>query len=199
MRKLALFDFDGTLTKKDTFLEFIKFYRGAHSFYLGFLVLSPLLVLYKLKVIPNWKAKEYVLRWFFEGESLEFFNKQGSAFAIDRIPGMLRSEAYQKFLWHKKNDHKVVVVTASAVNWVKPWAEREGAGVAGTELEVKNGKLTGRISGRNCYGSEKVNRVCQILAFEDYDEVYVYGDSRGDRELLQKATHPFYRRFDSPS
>lgn len=195
MKKLALFDFDGTLTTRDTLLEFIKFYKGTFNFYLGFLLLSPLLVLYKLKIIPNWRAKEYTLRYFFKGEPAEIFNEKACAFALHSVPALLRKEAVEKLWWHKKNGHEVMVVSASAVNWIKPWTDKLEVGLIATELQVRNGLLTGRISGKNCYGMEKVARVCAKLVIEDFVEVYAYGDSSGDKELLGLATHPFYRSF----
>lgn len=195
MKKLALFDFDGTLTINDTLLEFIKFYKGSLSFYFGFLLASPVLVLYKLKIIPNWKAKEIILRYFFKDERKDLFDQKGRLFARDCIPQMLRQEAYKKLQWHQENEHEVVVVTASAVSWIKPWTDKIGVDLVATELEVKENRLTGKIAGNNCYGSEKVSRICQFLNVKDYSEVYVYGDSPGDKELLALATHPFYRSF----
>ena len=59
MKKIiAFFDFDGTITTKDSLLEFIRFYHGDIKTILGILILSPILVLYKMKIIPNYKAKE---------------------------------------------------------------------------------------------------------------------------------------------
>lgn len=195
MKKLALFDFDGTLTINDSLLEFIKFYKGSLSFYLGFFLASPVLVLYKLKIIPNWKAKEFVLRYFFKGERKDLFDQKARLFAMDHIPQMLRQEAFKKLQWHQKNGHEVVVVTASAVSWIKPWTDKVGVDLVATELEVKENELTGKIAGKNCYGGEKVSRICSTLNIKDYSEVYVYGDSPGDKELLALATHPFYRTF----
>ena len=60
MSKLALFDFDGTITTKDSFVEFIKFKHGFLGFAVGFLLMSPVILLYKTKLIPNWKAKQWV-------------------------------------------------------------------------------------------------------------------------------------------
>ncbi|UII30971.1 HAD-IB family hydrolase [Fulvivirga ulvae] len=195
MRKLALFDFDGTLTTKDTFIEFIKFYRGAFKFYLGFMLLAPILILYKLKVIPNWRAKEYVITYFFKGESIAHFNEKGRAFAEEFIPGMVRKKALDKFNQHIAQGDLVMIVSASAVNWVKPWADKNGVELIATNLETKNNRLTGRILGRNCYGSEKVSRIGSQIDIRDYSDIHVYGDSRGDKEMLELATHPFYRKF----
>ena len=65
--RLALFDFDGTLTRRDTFLEFIRFCFGSGRLYAGLLLFSPLLILMKLHLYPNGKAKQQVFSHFFQG------------------------------------------------------------------------------------------------------------------------------------
>ena len=195
MKQLALFDFDGTLTVKDTLLAFIRFYKGNFRFYVGMIVLAPMLVLYKLKIIPNWKAKEYVLAFFFKGEDVVLFNRKAKEFSLREIPRLLNDIALKKLHWHKSQGDRVAVVTASAVNWVKPWSDEAGVGLVATKLEEKHGRLTGKISGKNCYGPEKVKRLCENINTGEFTSIYAYGDSRGDKELLEMATHPFFRRF----
>lgn len=195
MKNLALFDFDGTLTTKDTFIAFIKFYCGTGRFLLGFLLLSPILVLFKLKIIPNWKAKEYVLTYFFKGEHIDTFNSMGKQFVEKGLPKMMRKEAELKFKKHIDAGDMVVVVSASAVNWVKPWTDKMGVDIIATNLQTENNLLTGKIIGRNCYGPEKVARIGKHLNVDDYTDIHVYGDSRGDREMLDLATYAFFRKF----
>ena len=67
--RIYAFDFDGTLTTKDTLIEFIRFSKGIVRLFLGFLLFSPLLILMKLHLYPNWKAKQRVFSWFFKGMS----------------------------------------------------------------------------------------------------------------------------------
>ena len=83
---LALFDLDGTITTKDTFLEFIKYYHGSAKFYLGFLLTSPWLFFFKAGIIPNWRAKEKVLEYFFKGESTHDFQQRGKKFSTEVLP-----------------------------------------------------------------------------------------------------------------
>ena len=72
---IAFFDFDGTITKKDTLLEVIKFQKGTLAFYTGFFLLSPYLVAMKMKILSNQMVKEKVLKYFFGGcELFIFFN-----------------------------------------------------------------------------------------------------------------------------
>ena len=63
--RIAVFDFDGTVTTKDTLLEFIKFVRGPVSFYAGFLRYAPQLLAYKSGIYPNWKVKQQIFSHFF--------------------------------------------------------------------------------------------------------------------------------------
>jgi phosphoserine phosphatase len=62
-------------------------------------------------------------------------------------------------------------------------------------MEIEDGRITGRLSGRNCYGPEKVERLEEVLGKLDNYLVYAYGDSKGDRELLAVADHGFFRHF----
>jgi hypothetical protein len=57
MKKIYAFDFDGTLTTRDTLLEFIRFVFGIRRMLFGFLIYSPLLILMKLRLYSNYKAK----------------------------------------------------------------------------------------------------------------------------------------------
>ena len=194
-KKIAFFDVDGTITRQDSFLDFIQYYKGKKKFYIGWLLLSPWLVLYKLKLISNWKAKERVLTYFFKGESLEVFQQKGDTYALQRFPQIIRSTALRAMQQHLQDQTEVYCVSASAENWLQAWCHKNGMGLIGTRLEVLDGRLTGKIAGLNCYGPEKVVRIREELSVEEYDEVYVYGDSPGDREMLALAHHPHYRFF----
>ena len=55
---IAAFDFDGTITTKDTLFDFVKFHVGSKNFYKGLIFLSPILILYKLGFIRNDIAKQ---------------------------------------------------------------------------------------------------------------------------------------------
>ena len=73
--KVYAFDFDGTLTKKDTFIEFIEYSKGYGKTFFGLLLFSPILILMKLHLYPNWKAKQRIFSWFFKGMNIDEFNK----------------------------------------------------------------------------------------------------------------------------
>ena len=117
-QKVYLFDFDGTITTKDTFVALILYAVGTWKCLVGFALYSPLLLLMKLHLYPNWKAKQRVFSHFFKGKSLEDFNKLCRNFAADNR-SLLRSEA-MKAIDEARNQGEVYVVSASVDNWVQP-------------------------------------------------------------------------------
>lgn len=194
-KNLVLFDFDGTITTRDTLLEFIRFYHGTLKFLWGFFINSPPIILSKVKLIPNWKAKEIVLTWFFKNEPLEQFNSTCGVFASRCTPLLIRPKAMSEINKYLKEGWRVVVVSASAENWVKPWCDAVGVECIATRLELNANKLTGKIEGKNCYGPQKVVRILEKLDIKDYQKVIVYGDSSGDREMLELGNEKFYKPF----
>ena len=194
-RNIALFDFDGTITTDDSLLKFIRFVVGDRNFLLGLVVLSPMLVLYKLKLIPNYKAKQYMLSWFFKGISKDTFLKVANEYSLVHIDKIVRPKAIEKINWHKNQGHKVVVVSASIEFWLRPWCEKNGLELIATKLEIKDDIVTGKLLTKNCYGIEKVNRIKELYNLEKYDYIYAYGDSSGDKQMLELAHEKFYKPF----
>ncbi len=193
--KLALFDFDGTITKDDSLLKFIRFVVRDVRFVFGLVVLSPILVAYKLKLIPNYKAKQYMLSWFFKGMSKDAFFKVANEYSLVHIDKILRPKAIEKINWHKEQGHKVVVVSASIECWLRPWCKKNDLELIATQLEIKDGIVTGKLLSKNCYGVEKVNRIKEIYNLKDFEYIYSYGDSIGDKEMLSIANESFYKPF----
>ena len=195
MKKLALFDFDGTITTDDSLIKFIRFVIGDIKFVAGMAVMSPMLTAYKLKLIPNYKAKQYMLSYFFKGMSEEKFVKVANEYSLKHIDTILRPKAMKKITWHKEQRHKVIIVSASIECWLKPWCDKNNLDLIATKIEVKDNIITGKFSTKNCYGIEKANRVQEQYNLNDYDHIYAYGDSRGDKELLELADESFYKPF----
>jgi len=193
---IAVFDFDGTLTYRDTLFPFICMAVGFPRFLWGLVLLSPVLFGYAARFVKNSDAKQAVLRHFFAGIDLEAFQALGNTFALERLPGMLRPEAVGRLRWHQQRGHQVIVVSASIEAYLRPWARTiQCDQVIGTRMEVEDGQITGRLSGKNCFGREKVERLEGLLGKLDTYFVYAYGDSRGDRELLAAADRCFFRCF----
>lgn len=195
--QVAAFDFDGTITRKDTLIEFLRFTHG-WRFYAGFALLMPVLVLYRLGVVRNDAAKRIVFSWFYKGWPVDRFNAACAAFATTI---RVRPAALAAIREHLSAGDTVVIVSASIENWVKPWAEANGVGIVlGTRVEVDGqGRITGRFLTPNCYGTEKVGRLerqfPELVLERSSVFVTAYGDSKGDRELLAFADRGYYKTF----
>ena len=194
---VAAFDFDGTLTRRETLLPFLLHMLGTARVARDALILSPTLVSYALKLIPNDIAKQRVFVRCLGGMRMDNLQRQGEVFAADKLPELMRPKAMQRLEWHKQQGHRCVVISASMELYVLPWATAAGFDdVLATHLEVlADGTTSGRISGENCFGPEKVKRLENLLGPRDGYTLYAYGDSRGDRELLTMADFGYYRQM----
>jgi len=189
--KLALFDFDGTLTTKDSLGEFIKFAVGTKIYYFKLLFFTPIFILYKIKLMDNSYAKELLFRLFFYGYNEEKFKKIAKEFSLTKLDAIRREDIYAKFLQHIDNNDRVVIVSASMRCWLEPWAQKHKVELLSTELQFSDAHFSGSFQTKNCHGKEKLKRVQQLLDLDNYDEIYVYGDSSGDDAILEIATQPF--------
>ena len=192
MKKIYAFDFDGTLTTKDTLLEFIRFAKGTLAFGLGFLRYTHLLVLMKLGVYPNWKAKQKVFAHFFKGMSIDDFDALCQEFAASS-KHLLRPKGIEAINKAQSEGSEVLIVSASIDNWVQPFFAN--VKVLGTQIEVVDGKLTGRFLTKNCYGQEKVNRILTLHPNRQDYHLTAFGDSKGDKELLAWADESYFKPF----
>ena len=198
-KKIYCFDFDGTLTTSDTLLEFIKYAKGRGRFLMVFLMYSPLLVLMKLHLYPNWKAKQRIFAHLFAGMRIEKFDALCRGFA-EESQHLLRPKGITLMHEALVAGAQVFIVSASIDNWVRPFFEirnLKGVQVLGTQIEVEDGKLTGRFKSNNCYGKEKVHRIAEVLkSFERSEyEIEAFGDSRGDKEMLAFADKGHFKPF----
>lgn len=198
-KKLYCFDFDGTLTTSDTLLEFIKYAKGRGRFLMVFLMYSPLLILMKLHLYPNWKAKQQIFAHLFAGMRIEKFDALCRGFAEEN-QHLLRPKGITLMHEALVAGAQVFIVSASIDNWVRPFFDirnLKGVQVLGTQIEVEDGKLTGRFKSNNCYGKEKVHRIAEVLkSFERSEyEIEAFGDSRGDKEMLAFADKGHFKPF----
>lgn len=195
LKKIAFFDFDGTITTKDTLLEFIRFCKGSTRLYWGFLLNSPLLVAYKAGIISNQKAKERILTHFFGKMPVTEFNKLGDDFAAGPLETFLRPKAILEINKLKETGFEVVIVSASAENWLRHWSDQNGLTLIASKMEARKECITGKLAGKNCHGEEKVRRIQSLFNLGEYRDIYCYGDTSGDKPMLSLGTISFYQPF----
>ena len=197
---VAIFDFDGTLTRRDTLLPFLRYLLGTPAFLVRLLAALPVLAAMALHLVGRDRAKEKVLRLFLRGLPAEELARRGAEFARVMLPRLIRPAALEQLAWHREHGHRCALASASLDVYVDPWARAAGFDdVACTALEHDGaGRATGRLAGANCRAGEKLRRLEAL--YGDLRELiaYGYGDTRDDRPFLERCTHPKYRPFRVP-
>lgn len=195
-KTLALFDFDGTISRKDSFIAFMKFTHGRPVFMIrmamGFLTFAG----WKMGLVKSHYTKVKALRGFYRGWTEANMMDARNRFTKEIIPTILFPKALERIDWHKTQGHRIIVVTASCDAWLGDWARDMELELLCTEMELKDGVYTGELSNPNCRGKEKVNRIKKHLNLEDYTEIYAYGNDHGDNQMLSIATHPNFRALE---
>lgn len=184
---LALFDFDGTLTTKDSLDEFLKESVGKKKYMLNMFKFIPYFILWQLRLMNNGVAKEHLFRIFFKGMDEEFFKSRAKEFSLTKLDSIINEERIKILREHQENGDRVVIVSASMKCWLQPWCDKEGIELLSTQLEFKEGLFNGRFLTLNCHGKEKERRIKEHLNVSDYETIYAYGDSSGDKEMLLLA------------
>lgn len=194
---VAAFDFDGTMTRGDTLFPFLLFAAGPARFFRLFFLLLPTLLGYKLGIIKNNVAKEIVFTRFFAGTSIDSIQKIAYQFSTQKLPELIKPDAMSRFKWHKQQGHRCVLISASLDIYLQAWASSIGFDdVISSSLETtKDGCVTGKLAGANCFGAEKARRLYALMGDRSGYELYAYGDSTGDKELLSMADYAYYREM----
>lgn len=192
-KTVAIFDFDGTITKGDTFIPFLYHCFKGWKFFVGLIYTAPFVIAYFFKLISNEYAKKKMILFFLKGEDISKISLQSEIFIEELCNKHYRDNIIERLLWHQKNNHTTILISASLDIYIKPWAKKFNFTFAeATELEKINGKYSGNIIGKNCYGLEKVNRMKKILGddIKSYN-IYGYGDSKGDDFFLDLCDHKY--------
>lgn len=193
----VFFDFDGTLTTKDSLMPFLKFCVGSFQYYLKLLVISPVLVMYLIGLLANDKAKVILLKYFLGGWHKDKLENLAQQFVEQKIPHLLFDIGINKLYEHQKCGHYCILVSASPELYLVKWAQQQGFdAIFGTQFELKNHKFTGQFIGKNCFGSEKVSRINEQLGPECWRNSIAYSDSRVDMPMLKQVTSGYLLEDD---
>lgn len=197
---VAAFDFDGTLTRRDTLLPYLARVVGWPRFALALLRGLPWLVGHAFRLVPNHVAKARLLRLTLAGTALETIDAWNQRWLAESLPWQLQPWTLERLAWHRQSGHCCVLVSASPDIYLEPVARQlQFDALLCTRMEVLDCRLTGEMSSPNCHGEQKVIRLKAWLADRFGPHVdrrltlYAYGDSRGDLPMLQMAAHAFYR------
>jgi phosphatidylglycerophosphatase C len=190
------FDFDGTLSFRDSFVAFLAWRSGPVRYALGLVALLPAMLAYSAHR-DRGRLKAAAAQKFLAGMTRADLKAACDDFANSSLgQRLIRPDAEQCWRDWRARGAELVIVTASPEEIVAPFAKRLGADrLIGTRLSYDAAdRLAGPLEGENCRGAEKVTRLKAIYG-HDLRLAAAYGDTAGDRELLQLADEPGYRVF----
>jgi phosphatidylglycerophosphatase C len=192
---IVAFDFDGTLTVRDSFMAFLKWRAGPRRWAAGLLRLAPAALAY-LFHRDRGRIKAAAVREFLKGTPRERLEAEARAFAEGQSRQLLRPDAVAAWKRWRADHVRLVIVTASPELIVAPFARGLGAdALIGTELAFDaRGRVTGALATPNCRGPEKVVRL-KVAFGDDFELKAAYGDTSGDREMIAMAEIKGYRVF----
>lgn len=190
---VAAFDVDNTLTVRDCVVPFMKSVGGISR--LSKVLLTDIGETFQsVRRRDRDSLKMKFVDGVFAGKDAREVESLGIQFASKVADKWLRSDVATRMRWHQEKGHVVILVSASLGAYLHPLGDLlEVDAVLCTELEEKDGLLTGKLVGQNCRGKEKASRVqkwCQDSGIATEDLVYAYGDSSGDTELLELFSEP---------
>lgn len=194
MKKLYLFDFDGTLTYKDTMFLYLKFYNSS-KFNIQFIKHIPLFILLKLKLADAEKVKKNFISSILKGQSKAKIEKKSQEFFDEYYPEIFRENALEFIENMDRETTKSYIVSASLDIWVKPFSDKLEMTLLATKAEFVNDIFTGKFIGKNCNGPEKVHRILNAIGDQKYDKIIAFGDTSGDKEMLDWANESQFEFF----
>ena len=189
-KTLALFDFDGTLYPHDSFTGFI-FYalRKRHIVKRGLQIL-PWIQAYYLKLYPAHRMRPKLYTSMFKDSNAEEILQLAQEYAailVDKLDPAL----FNQLRKHQQLGHDVVLVSASLDLYLKPVCNYLNIDLICSEVEIKAGKITGFYQTPDCSNIQKKIRILEKYNLQDYAEIYAYGNSEEDEEMLRLTTYSY--------
>lgn len=190
---LALFDFDSTITTRDTFAEFIRFAAPRSRHLWGGPLLAPLAMGYRMGWVSGHLLRASAVRVGLGGVPLAVAQAHGERFAEEVLATIERPEIMARIAWHRERGDDIMVVSGALDLYLAPWCRSHGLRWLCSELEVAQDRLTGRYRGEQCVADAKRQRVLGAVDLARYAAIHAYGDSPDDHAMLRMAQHAHYR------
>jgi phosphatidylglycerophosphatase C len=191
---IAAFDVDGTLTTRDCVRPFLERVAGRRRMITS-MMRRPVATIVAAARRDRDRFKEIIVGGSLRGKLISDVETSGEQFAQYVLVNWLRPDTLRRLRWHQQAGHRTVIVSASLAAYLRPLALRLGIDdVLCTDSTRAGDRYGDRLSGPNCRAEEKRRRLDLWLEERRWvhAEVWAYGDSEGDRELLARADHPVW-------
>ena len=189
--QLALFDFDHTVTDRDSYAGFLRHIATPAEMARARWAVGPWLLGYRAGLVTARGIRARVTRFAFSERDAGEIATHGAHYARDRLPAMLRPEMMQRIGWHRAQGHEVVLVSASLDLYLRPWCNLHGLALVCNRLEAVDSRLTGRYAGGDI-GPRKAGEIRSRYDLPRYERIHAYGDSREDKPMLALAHERWY-------
>lgn len=189
-KNLALFDFDGTLCRKDSFTGFIFYALSKRHIMKQGIKILPWIQAYYLNIYPAAAMRPKLFKAMFAEANAAEIHQLAEEYAPYLLT-QLDQKLYQQFLKHKSLGDEIVIVSASVDIYLEYICALLEVDLICTETEIVNQVFTGHYSTPDCSCDQKRTRILEKYNLDQYDKIYAYGNSIEDTEMLNLADHPF--------
>ncbi len=191
VKKLAIFDFDGTLTTRDTTLLFVFYVTGKIK---GTWIFVTNIIQLSLAILEmqDWvSVKEKIFKQAFTNRTALEIEAKGNEFGKKIVPKILNDNVYKEMKQLQRGGYEIVLLSASCRVWLQQWCKDEGIELVCTELIVESDRYTGKISGKNCYGKQKVDALQSVYYLQSTVSIIAYGNHKSDLYYMRLAQQAF--------
>ncbi|MHA3105406.1 HAD family hydrolase [Acinetobacter sp. ANC 3791] len=189
-KTLALFDFDGTLCLSDSFTQFIFYTLSKRHIIRQGIKILPWIQGYYLNLYPAHAMRTKLYNQMFSQQNLQEIESLASEYSrelLDHLNPVILAQLKQ----HQDLGHEVAIVSASLDLYLQPIAQYLNVRLICTETEKQQNILTGQYASPDCSGEQKKLRILDSYNLENYDQIYAYGNSHEDKQMLSLAHYPF--------
>jgi phosphatidylglycerophosphatase C len=192
--RLAIFDLDGTLSRRDTFGPFVSGLLLRHPLRL---LRVPLLLLpavaFLLRMLDRGRLKGAVLHLLFQGLPRAAVQVWAQQYAALVMPGRLFTEALVAWRAHQAAGDYVVLLSASPDLYVPAIGQQLGATeTICTVIRWQGDVLDGRLSSENRRDQEKLRVLEALRQQHPGRRVIGYGNSSADLPHLFACDEAVY-------
>ena len=131
-----------------------------------------------------------LFRSMFKDTSAIELQRLGEEYAQELV-SVLSPEIFNQLQHHQLRGDQVVLVSASIDVYLAPLCKLLDIELICTETQIKNGMMTGYYSTPDCSSEQKKLRIHQQYTLQHYHQIYAYGNSSEDLDMLSLATHPY--------
>jgi HAD superfamily hydrolase (TIGR01490 family) len=198
-RPLAVFDLDGTITRRDTFNPYVFGWLARQPLrWWRLLGALPTLLAFAVGRADRGALKGRLLHVTMGGQPRAVVEAWSDVFVERLLRTGVHAEALERIRWHRGAGHRLVLMSASVDCYVSLLGARLGFDdtVCSRARWLADGRLDGRLDGPNCRGARKLVVLRELLRAEAVVESWGYGNSRADIDHLLAVTHPVYVNGD---